>query len=104
MRLDWPDQMFYRDGLGAFSLTPRPWAQSKCCFECAAKARAVAEAVIESDFKDASPRVACRPERLSYGIQPDVSNVAAWSELLFLEDLIELAARHVQGVCKFIRT
>ena len=102
--LTFPDQMFYRYAVGAFSPTPRDWAQAKCGLERAAKARAVAEPVIESDFKDASTRIACRPERLSYGIQANVSNEPAWSDLSFLEQLIELASRHVQGACEFIRT
>jgi ATPase subunit of ABC transporter with duplicated ATPase domains len=102
--LTFPDQVFYRYAVGVFSPTPRAWAQAKCGLERAAKARAVAEPVIESDFKDASMRVACRPERLSYGIQANVSNEPAWSDLSFLEQLIELASRHVQGACEFIRT
>src|SRR4051794_31324975 len=102
--LTFPDQMFYRYPVGVFSPTPRDWAQAKCGLERAAKARAVAEPVIESDFKDASTRVACRPERLSYGIQANVSNEPAWSDLSLLEQLIELASRDVQGACEFIRT
>jgi len=102
--LTFPDQMFYRYPVGAFWPTPRAWAQAKCGLERAAKARAVAEPVIESDFKDASTRVACRPDRLSYGIQANISNEPAWSDLSFLEQLIELASRHVQGACEFIRT